>query len=296
MDIPETVSLLNQERENNQLYVSLVEARPTYYSDDKTLPALPASVLNVLQTERTASRALVGTPESARAAARDSVRPGGQRQLFAANHGKVESKLMNIFRVLCARFCAWPRSAYAVDTKTWEQAEMADFEKGQPHAALAFERWPADAGAGRERDFRSVGHVPVGGRARFQGNLYAGGGGLGGSKAKLFRSRRARARPRRWRNSTAWRFRRSPSTGRIACTRPLRPTAKCIASTPRASRKCSTIRKTKYIWALAFSKSGDLFVATGDQGEIHRVTPAGVGLGVLQDRRNACAVAGDGRE
>ena len=39
MDIPETVSLLNQERGNNQLYVSLVEGRPTYYSDDKTLPA-----------------------------------------------------------------------------------------------------------------------------------------------------------------------------------------------------------------------------------------------------------------
>jgi len=65
MDIPETVSLLNQERGNNQLYVSLVEGRPTYYSDDKTLPSLPSSVLNVLQTERTASRALVGSPESA---------------------------------------------------------------------------------------------------------------------------------------------------------------------------------------------------------------------------------------
>ena len=65
LDIPETVSLLNQERGNNQLYVSLVEGRPTYYSDDKTLPALPASVLNVLQTERTSTRALVGSAESA---------------------------------------------------------------------------------------------------------------------------------------------------------------------------------------------------------------------------------------
>jgi len=64
MDIPETVSLLNQERDNNQLYVSLVDGRPTYYSDDKTLPALPASVLNVLQTERTSSRALVGSADS----------------------------------------------------------------------------------------------------------------------------------------------------------------------------------------------------------------------------------------
>ena len=65
MDIPETVNLLNQEQGNNQLYVSMVEGRPTYYSDDKTLPSLPSSVLNVLQTERTASRALVGSPESA---------------------------------------------------------------------------------------------------------------------------------------------------------------------------------------------------------------------------------------
>ena len=29
---------------------------------------------------------------------------------------------------------------------------------------------------------------------------------------------------------------------------------------------------------MAFSESGDLFVATGDQGEIHRVTPAGAGI------------------
>jgi hypothetical protein len=65
MDIPETISLLNQERGNSQLYVSLVEQRPTYYSDDKTLPSLPASVLNVLQAERTSTRVLMGSAESA---------------------------------------------------------------------------------------------------------------------------------------------------------------------------------------------------------------------------------------
>jgi WD40 repeat protein len=32
---------------------------------------------------------------------------------------------------------------------------------------------------------------------------------------------------------------------------------------------------TKYIWDLALDKSGDLFVATGDRGEIYRVTPKG---------------------
>jgi hypothetical protein len=65
LDLPEMVSLLNQERGNNRLYVSVVQRRPTYYSEDKTLPALPPSVLNVLQSQRSAGRALTGIAESA---------------------------------------------------------------------------------------------------------------------------------------------------------------------------------------------------------------------------------------
>jgi hypothetical protein len=65
LDIPQTVSLLNQERSNNQLYISLVEARPTVYFEDKALPSLPASVMNVMQTGRTASRHFLSSPESA---------------------------------------------------------------------------------------------------------------------------------------------------------------------------------------------------------------------------------------
>lgn len=65
LDLTETISLLNQERANNRLYVSVMQNRSTYYADDKTLPALPASVLNVMQTERTTGRSLMGTTESA---------------------------------------------------------------------------------------------------------------------------------------------------------------------------------------------------------------------------------------
>jgi hypothetical protein len=65
LDLPETVSLLNQERGNNRLYVSVVQRRPTYYTEDKTLPALPLSVLNVLQSQKSAGRALTGIAESA---------------------------------------------------------------------------------------------------------------------------------------------------------------------------------------------------------------------------------------
>jgi hypothetical protein len=65
IDVSQTVSLLNQERSNNKLYVSFVEARPTVYTDDKTLPSLPASVLNVLQSGSAQHRPFLTAAESA---------------------------------------------------------------------------------------------------------------------------------------------------------------------------------------------------------------------------------------
>lgn len=64
-DIPQTVELLNQERSNNRVYVSLLEAQPTVYSDEKVLPSLPASELNVMQSGRATNHEFVSTPESA---------------------------------------------------------------------------------------------------------------------------------------------------------------------------------------------------------------------------------------
>jgi hypothetical protein len=64
MDIPQTVSLINQERRNDRLYVSLLEAGPTVFYEDKTMPSLPPSVMNVMQTDRTASRRLVSSAEN----------------------------------------------------------------------------------------------------------------------------------------------------------------------------------------------------------------------------------------
>ena len=65
MDLPQTVSLMNQERSNNKLYVSLVEPSPTAYYDDKTLPSLPSSVLNVMQAGRASNRGMITSPETA---------------------------------------------------------------------------------------------------------------------------------------------------------------------------------------------------------------------------------------
>ena len=65
IDLPQTVSLINQERTNDKLYVSLVQSRPTVYVDDKTMPSLPASVANVMQNGRSANRPVFTVPETA---------------------------------------------------------------------------------------------------------------------------------------------------------------------------------------------------------------------------------------
>jgi hypothetical protein len=65
MTVPETVSLLNQEQSNNQLFIRLEEPSVTAHVDDKTLPNVPLSVLNVMR--RSAGRTLTleaGSPLS----------------------------------------------------------------------------------------------------------------------------------------------------------------------------------------------------------------------------------------
>ena len=44
-----TIDLLNKEHANNNLYVSLLEANPEAMVDDKVMPTLPLSVMNVMQ-------------------------------------------------------------------------------------------------------------------------------------------------------------------------------------------------------------------------------------------------------
>ena len=65
IDQPQTVSLINQERSNTRLYVSLLQSSPTAYYDDKTMPSLPSSVLNVMQSGLAANRSLITSPETA---------------------------------------------------------------------------------------------------------------------------------------------------------------------------------------------------------------------------------------
>ena len=66
LDVRQIVSLMNQERSNDKVYISIVDSRPTVYYDDKALANLPASVLNVLQSSRGTGRSFVTSSDSAR--------------------------------------------------------------------------------------------------------------------------------------------------------------------------------------------------------------------------------------
>ena len=52
MDLSSTIALLNKEHENSRLYVSLLEANPQAVVEDKVMPALPLSVINVMEGMR----------------------------------------------------------------------------------------------------------------------------------------------------------------------------------------------------------------------------------------------------
>jgi hypothetical protein len=64
VDLPQTVAMLNRERSNDRLYISLLESQPTVYSDEKVMPNLPPSVLNVMQSGRDNSHQFVSAPQT----------------------------------------------------------------------------------------------------------------------------------------------------------------------------------------------------------------------------------------
>jgi hypothetical protein len=59
LDLASTIALLNREHSNNRLYVSLLQADPEAIIGDKVLPAVPLSVMNVLDGMRNTQEMVV---------------------------------------------------------------------------------------------------------------------------------------------------------------------------------------------------------------------------------------------
>ena len=52
LDLGSTIALLNKEHSNSEVYVSLLEANPQAMVEDKVMPTLPLSVMNVMDGMR----------------------------------------------------------------------------------------------------------------------------------------------------------------------------------------------------------------------------------------------------
>ncbi len=182
---------------------------------------------------------------------------------------------MHISRTLGAFFCVLS-TVCAVDTKTWQQGEMADFEKGTlTRLSLASDGRLALAPAVKEIFDPSVAFLWAIARDS-KGNLYSGGGGLGGSKTKLFMvDPSGKSKTLAELEGITIQAIAIDSKDRVYAA--TSPDGKVYRVDQSGKSEVFYDPKQKYIWAMAFSRSGDLFVATGDQGEIHRVTPAGAG-------------------
>jgi hypothetical protein len=63
LDLSSTIAQLNQEHVNSKLYVSLMEENPEARVDDKVMPTLPLSVINVMDGMR-GTQDMVVTGES----------------------------------------------------------------------------------------------------------------------------------------------------------------------------------------------------------------------------------------
>src|SRR5208282_3803800 len=69
LDLASTIAFLNKEHANNRVYVSLLEADPQAMIADKVMPALPLSVMNVMDGMRGTQEMVVSNESSVNEAA-----------------------------------------------------------------------------------------------------------------------------------------------------------------------------------------------------------------------------------
>ena len=182
---------------------------------------------------------------------------------------------MTIFNVFGALACA-SAALYAVETRTWQQTDASDFERGSlTRLSLSSEGHLTLAPALKQIYDPSVTFLWAIARDS-KGNLYSGGGSLGGDKSKLFQVD-ASGKAKVLAELDGMEIQAIAIDRQDRVYAATAPDGKVYRVNASGQAEVFFDPRAKYIWALAFSKSGDLFVATGDKGEIYRVTPAGAG-------------------
>ncbi len=185
---------------------------------------------------------------------------------------------MTFMKTIAPLLCAFT-SLLAVDTQTFDHSEAADFEKGtRKGLSLSSNGHLTTAPLLKEIHDPSITFLWAIARDS-KGVIYAGGGGVSGSKAKLVAMDTAgRVRSMELDGLAVQAIAIDKQNRVYAATAPDGKIYRIAANeTGTGDPQVFYDPKAKYIWSMVFSKSGDLYVGTGDAGEIHKVTPAGVG-------------------
>lgn len=167
--------------------------------------------------------------------------------------------------------------AFAVETRSWQQGEMADFEKGKvSKLSLRNDGRLSVAPVVKELHDASTAYLWAVAQDS-KGNLYIGGGSANGTSEKLIQVDPA-GKAKTIAELEGLEIHAIAVDRTDAIYAATSPDGK-VYKLRNASSKPEVFYdpKAKYIWALAFNAAGDLFIATGDKGEIHRVAANGRG-------------------
>ena len=169
----------------------------------------------------------------------------------------------------------------ASETKVWTQGDQADFEKGDRKNLSLSSDGRLRLGPQFEEilDSSSVYLWALVGDSK--GNLYAGGGGPGGPGARVYIiPPGGKGKVLAELDGLEVHALAVDSQDRVyAATSPDGKVYRLPASAKPEGAKPEVFfdPKAKYIWGMVFDSHGNLFVATGDRGEIFVVTPGGQG-------------------
>ena len=175
--------------------------------------------------------------------------------------------------------------AMAVETRVWDQSEMADFSRGSiKNLALRSDGHIALGAAPKELDSTSVPYLWAVARDS-AGTIYYAGGAPTGATTKVFRLQR-NGKPSVLAEIPGLEIHALAVDKQDRLYAAILPDAKIYRVDKTGKPQLFFDAKCKYIWAMAFDAAGNLFVGTGDTGVIYRVTPDGNGTKFFDSEEN----------
>ena len=164
----------------------------------------------------------------------------------------------------------------AVETRVWDQSDLADFSRGTPkNLSIRSDGRLSLATSIRELDSTSVPYLWALAQDA-SGTVYYAGGAPTGATAKVF-SLAPKGKSRVVADIPGLEIHALAVDKENRLYAAVLPDAKVYRIGKDGKAEVFFDPKCKYIWAMTFDRSGNLFVATGDSGIIYRVTPEGKG-------------------